>query len=133
MANPSFGARQGLEPALRLVGDARADGQDAVRAPSPAAHPPAQLVELGQPESLRAFDDDHRRLGNVDPDLDHGRRQQHLHVAPRRKRSVTASRSARAMRPCTTPSATPGSAAATSAARCSSAGSAGSSRPSIVG
>ena len=43
-----------------------------------AADPAAQLVQLGDAVALGALDHHHRRVGDVDPDLDHGRRDQHV-------------------------------------------------------
>ena len=44
----------------------------------PPADPPAQLVQLGDPVALGVLDQHHRRVGHVDPDLDHRRRDQHV-------------------------------------------------------
>ena len=38
-------------------------------------------MELGQPEPVGALDDHHRRRRHVDPDLDHGRADQHVQLA----------------------------------------------------
>ena len=46
-----------------------------------AADPPAELVELGEPVALGALDQHHGRVGDVDPDLDHGRRDEHVGLA----------------------------------------------------
>ena len=46
-----------------------------------AAHPAAELVELGQAEALRVLDQHHGRVRDVDPDLDHGRGHQDVHLA----------------------------------------------------
>ena len=50
-------------------------------ASGPAADAPPELVELGQAEPLRALDDHHRRLRDVDADLDDGRAHEHVEVA----------------------------------------------------
>ncbi len=41
----------------------------------------AQLVKLGEAETLGALDDHQGRVGHVDADLDHGRRDQHGQLA----------------------------------------------------
>ena len=46
-----------------------------------AADAPAQLVELCEPEPLRPEDDHHRRVRDVDADLDDGRRDEHVQLA----------------------------------------------------
>ena len=56
-------------------------------APAPAPDAAAQLVELGEAEALGALDDDQRRVGHVDPDLDHRRRDQHAELAATRMTS----------------------------------------------
>ena len=43
-----------------------------------AADPAAELMELRQPESLGVFDDHDRGVWDVDADLDHGRRHEHV-------------------------------------------------------
>ena len=55
--------------------------QQASARPVPPADAPAQLMELGQAEPLRMFDDHDGRLGNVDADLDHGGRHEHRYLA----------------------------------------------------
>ena len=47
----------------------------------PAAHAPAQLVELGEAEALGALDQDHGGVGHVDAHLDHGGRHQQVGAA----------------------------------------------------
>ena len=49
----------------------------------PAADPAAELVKLGEAEALGVLDEHHARVRHVDPDLDHGRRHQHVHLAGR--------------------------------------------------
>ena len=58
----------------------RARRCDGVR---PAADPPAQLMELREPEALGVLDEHHRRVRHVDPDLDHGRRDRARRPRPR--------------------------------------------------
>ena len=55
--------------------------EDAVRLHGSSTDAPAELVELGQPEAIGALDDHHRRLRDVDPDLDHGRADEHVQLA----------------------------------------------------
>jgi hypothetical protein len=38
-------------------------------------------VELGKPEAVGLLDDHHRRVGDVDADLDHRRRDEHVELA----------------------------------------------------
>ena len=45
----------------------------------------AQLVQLRQAEALRMFDHHQRRIRHVDADLDHRRRDQHMHFAARER------------------------------------------------
>ena len=44
---------------------------------------PAQLVQLGDAEAVRALDHHDGGLGHVDADLDHGRGDEHLELAAR--------------------------------------------------
>ena len=46
-----------------------------------AADAPAELVELRQAEALGVLDDDHRRVGDVDADLDHRGRDEDVELA----------------------------------------------------
>ena len=71
----------GREALLALVGRGAAREQDAERLGGPAADAAAQLVELGQAEALGVLDQHHRRVGHVDPDLDHRRRNQQVELA----------------------------------------------------
>ena len=64
-----------------------------------AADAPAELVELREPEALGIFDEHEVRVRHVDADLDDGGGDEHLGLAAR-KRSMTASFSSGAMRPC---------------------------------
>ena len=41
----------------------------------------AQLVQLEQPEPVGVLDDHHRRVRDVDADLDHGRGDEHVELA----------------------------------------------------
>ena len=69
-----------LEPRLRgLVG--RVGDEHAERRHLAAPDAAAELVELREPEPIRALDDHHRRLGHVDPDLDDRRADEHVQVA----------------------------------------------------
>ena len=56
----------------------RSDEQATDRGVLAAADPAAQLVQLRDPEALGVLDQHHGRVGHVDADLDHGRRDQHL-------------------------------------------------------
>ena len=47
----------------------------------PATDTAAQLMELGEAEPLRMLDQHDRGVRHVDPDLDHGRRDEHLDLA----------------------------------------------------
>ena len=60
----------------RLFGEEQAVG-GVLAPPDPAA----QLVQLGDAEALGPLDHHHRRVGDVDADLDHGRRDQHVGLA----------------------------------------------------
>ena len=46
-----------------------------------AADAPAKLVQLRDPEPFGVLDEHHGRVGHVDADLDHGRRDEHLGLA----------------------------------------------------
>lgn len=76
-AENEVGVRQ-IEPVARPLEDLEAAGgggggreEHAPGLPLPPPDPPSQLMELGDAESLRVHDDHHRRVRNVDPDLDH--------------------------------------------------------------
>ena len=58
------------------VGDEHAE-----RLHGATADPAAKLVELGEPEPVGALDDHHRRLRDVDPDLDDGRPDEDVQLA----------------------------------------------------
>ena len=69
-----------LQPGLgHLVG--RVGHEDAERIDRPATDPATELVELGEPEPVRALDDHHRRLRHVHPDLDDRRAHQDVELA----------------------------------------------------
>ena len=51
--------------------------------PPPSSDSAAKLVKLGQSEAVGVFDNHDRGIGNIDADLDHGGRDQHLHLARR--------------------------------------------------
>ena len=72
-----------LEPAPAVVGGI-AGNEDAVRLVRAPADPPPQLVQLGQAEAVGVLDKQDRRVGDVDADLDHARREQCLQF-PRKK------------------------------------------------
>ena len=57
--------------------DTRTQNDSTRAAPDPAA----QLVELREPEPIGALDDHHRRLRDVDADLDDGRPDEHVELA----------------------------------------------------
>ncbi len=91
ISSPSLAQRAGRSrPARsrrRASASARSRGEpfgphsrhsDAVLA---APDPPAQLVQLGDPEALGVLDEHHGRVGHVDADLDHGRRDEHVGLA----------------------------------------------------
>ena len=59
---------------------ARAE-QQAQRRVLAAADAPAQLVQLGDPVALGVLDEHHGRVGHVDADLDHRRRDEHVGLA----------------------------------------------------
>ena len=70
-AKAVVGRTHDLETRARRRAERRAVEQQAARAPRAAADPAAQLVQLGEAEALGLLDHHHRRLGHVDPDLDH--------------------------------------------------------------
>ena len=61
---------------VQLLGD-----QDAVALRRAAAHPAAELVELGEAEALGLLDHHHGGVGNVHADLDYGGGHQDLQLA----------------------------------------------------
>ena len=61
---------QDIQSLARLAGEGCAVEQDAEARLGPAPDPTAQLVELGQAQALRVFDDHQAGVGDVHPDLD---------------------------------------------------------------
>ena len=55
--------------------------EQAVRLLGAAADAAAQLVQLREPEAVGLLDDHHRRVRDVDADLDHRRRDEHVELA----------------------------------------------------
>ena len=87
-ARPPRGApaRSSRSPAAATGPPERGDGtasrdERTVRLDAAAPDPAAELVELGEPEPVGALDDHHRRLGDVDADLDDGRADEHVELA----------------------------------------------------
>ena len=74
----AIASRRSARPLGLRIGE-----EDAVGLVLAAADAPAQLVELGEPVAVGALDQHHARVGDVDPDLDHARRHQHLRLAGR--------------------------------------------------
>ena len=74
---------QRLEPVVRALRQLllRAGDEQAVRLLRPAPDPAAQLVQLGEAEAVGLLDDHDRRVRDVDADLDHGRRDEHVELA----------------------------------------------------
>ena len=72
-----------LEARLRGLGQLllRARDEQAVRLLRAAADAAAQLVELREAEAVGLLDDHHRRVRDVDADLDHRRRDEHVELA----------------------------------------------------
>ena len=72
-----------LEPLAGDVGELllRPGDEQAVRLLRTAADAAAQLVELGEAEAVGLLDDHDRRVRDVDPDLDHRRRDEHVDLA----------------------------------------------------
>src|SRR6266700_5589927 len=58
-------AHHGLEPRAGFISQAGRRHQNAVRLPRATANPPAELMQLREPEALRVFDDHHRRVRHV--------------------------------------------------------------------
>src|SRR4051794_24826788 len=71
---------EALRRLLRQRGRARVQ-EVRVRALATPAHAPADLVELGEPEQVRALDDQRVRLRDVDAGLDDARRDEHVGLA----------------------------------------------------
>ena len=72
-----------LEALLRRLGQLllRARDEQAVRLLGAAPDAAAQLVQLGEAEPVGFLDDHHRRVRDVDADLDHRRRDEHVELA----------------------------------------------------
>ena len=69
---------EALAPLRRRLGRAV---EEAVRLLVAAADPAAQLVQLGEAEAVGVLDDHHGGVRDVDADLDHGRRHEHVDAA----------------------------------------------------
>src|SRR6266849_3501347 len=89
-AKPVLGFAQDLETPLGDGTERRLVEEQAARRLIAAADAAAQLVQLGEAETLGVLDDDDRGVGHVDADLDHGRRDQQtrLTIAEGRHRPV---------------------------------------------
>src|SRR5262245_24049434 len=72
-----------LQPFARVVCQLLLGTRDeqAVGLLGAAADAAPQLVELGEPETIGLLDDHDRRVRNVDADLDHCRRDEHIELA----------------------------------------------------
>ena len=92
-ATASSRSRAGMRS--RAVRDQQA--QPGVAAP---ADPAAQLVELGDAEPVGVEQHHRGRVGDVDADLDHRRRDQHVDVAARRRRASCGPSRPAGIRPC---------------------------------
>ena len=68
---------EGDEPLRRRLGGVEDDAVGLLGAPPDAA---PQLMELGKAETLGVFDDHHGRVGDVDPHLDDGGRDEEARV-----------------------------------------------------
>ena len=82
-SKPSRRLDERLEARLRGVGqlELRPRDQQAVGLLGAAADPASELVELREPEAVGLLDDHDRRVRDVDADLDHGRRDEHVELA----------------------------------------------------
>ena len=104
-SKPSVVSTSACEPLLRrlrqLVLHPR--HEQAVRLLRAAADAAAQLMQLREAEAVGLLDDHHRRVRNVDADLDHRRRDEHVELA--RLEARPSGRGARAgfSRPCRQP------------------------------
>ena len=74
-------APPGGRRAVSVSSSRRARDEQAVRLLRAAADAAAQLVQLGEPEAVGLLDDHDRRVRDVDADLDHGRRDEHVELA----------------------------------------------------
>ena len=64
------GGGENLEPSQRMFRRTVTGDENAPGLPTPATHPPPKLVELGQAEPIRGFDDHDRSGWDIDTDLD---------------------------------------------------------------
>ena len=72
-----IGLAHQCEPGAAAFAERLATDQQTGRLCRPPPYPAAQLVKLSKPEALGPLDHHQRGVGNIDPDLDHGRRHQH--------------------------------------------------------
>ena len=79
---PSRSAATASQPAPRQLG-VRVGEEQAVRLVLPAPDPPAQLVQLRDAVAVGLLDHDHRGVRDVDADLDHAGRHEHVDLARR--------------------------------------------------
>src|SRR5205085_5946797 len=88
LGNPEavVGLAHQRQPGAAHLGQAWAAYEKAGALPRAAPYAPTELVKLREPEALGALDDHQGRIGNVDPDLDHRRRNQHRELARRKAR-----------------------------------------------
>ena len=101
-----------LEPRLGGIGQRLLEQQDAHALRGAAADAPAQLVQLREAEALGVLDHHQRRVGHVDADLDHRRRDQHARSCRATKSAITSALSSGFIRPCSSPTASAGPSAA---------------------
>ena len=82
-SKPSDRLDERLETGLRGVGqlELRAGDQQAVRLLGATADAAAELVELREAEAVGLLHDHDRRVRDVDADLDHRRRDEHVQLA----------------------------------------------------
>ena len=80
------GSRRRARPARAAAREPGGPDEQAAARVLAAADAPAQLVQLGDPEALGVLDQHHGRVGHVDPDLDHRRRDEHVGLARRERR-----------------------------------------------
>ena len=94
-----------LEARLRRVGQLllRPRDEQAVRLLGAAADAAAQLVELGEPEAVGLLDDHDRRVRDVDADLDHRRRDEHVELALLERAASPRGARPALSRPCSSP------------------------------
>ena len=80
-SKPSRGRARSPPSAGRRALGVGVGEQDAVALVLAAADATAQLVKLGEPVALGALDQHHGGVGDVDADLDHGGRDEHVELA----------------------------------------------------